>query len=61
MYKKLLIILTLTSGLLFSARGQADFASGFVVSHGQAGNVSQSFGEVFYHQTKNLGGSEVAE
>lgn len=61
MYKKLLIILTLTSGLLFSARGQADFASGFVVSHGQAGNVSQSFGEVFYHQTKNLVGSEVSE
>ena len=61
MYKKLLIILTLTSGLLFSARGQADFASGFVVSYGQAGNVSQSFGEVFYHQTKNLVGSEVSE
>ncbi len=61
MYKKLLIILTLTSGLLFSAQGQADFANGFVVSYGQAGNIAQSFGEVFHHQTMGIAGSEVAE
>lgn len=61
MYRKLLIILTLTFGLLFIARGQADFVNGFVVSCGQTGNVSQSFGEVFYHQRKSLVGSEVAD
>lgn len=62
MHRKLLTILTLGAALFFSAKGQTvEFANGFVTAYGQAGNVSQSFGEVFHHQTKNPGGTEVAE